>query len=65
MLIVIGVALVLIGAVIEFGGHGISLGDLPGDFKWTRGNTTFYFPLGTSLVLSVLLTILVQLWWRR
>lgn len=64
-LMVMGAALFLVGLLVQFGGQWLSLGELPGDLKWTRGNTTVYFPLGTSLVLSVILTVLMQWWWRR
>ncbi len=64
-LMVMGATLFLVGLLVQFGGQWLSLGELPGDLKWTRGNTTVYFPLGTSLVLSVILTVLMQWWWRR
>ena len=37
---------------------GLPLGRLPGDITVRRGNTTFYFPLVTSILLSILLTLL-------
>ncbi len=40
---------------------GIPFGRLPGDFTIRRGNTSFYFPLATSVVISVLLTLLFAL----
>ncbi len=64
-LMIAGAALLLIGLVLQLVGQWIPFGQLPGDFKWTRGHTTFYFPLATSLVLSVVLTVLAQLWFRR
>jgi hypothetical protein len=39
---------------------GLPLGRLPGDFTWRRGNATFHFPLTTSILLSVLLTLLLM-----
>ena len=57
-----GRALVLIGLVIAALGLlvmlGVPLGRFPGDFYIRRGNFTFYFPLVTSIILSVLLTLL-------
>jgi hypothetical protein len=41
------------------------LGRLPGDFVYRRKNFTFYFPLATSLLLSVLLTLLLWVLRRR
>ena len=67
-----GRVLVLIGAVIL--GFGILLvlfdrvpfiGRLPGDIHVQRGNWSFYFPLATSLLLSVILTLLFWLIGRR
>jgi hypothetical protein len=55
VLVVVGVTLLLVGS---FSGHGAWIGRLPGDIHIQRGNWTFYFPLATSLLLSVLLTIL-------
>lgn len=40
---------------------GVPFGRLPGDFVIRRGNTSFYFPLATSVVLSILLTLLFAL----
>jgi hypothetical protein len=37
------------------------LGRLPGDFTYRRGNFTFYFPLGTCILLSVILTLILYL----
>lgn len=64
LLIVLGVLLLLVGiALTTFGGLG--LGRLPGDFVFRRGNATFYFPLMTSILLSLLLTFLMWLFFRR
>lgn len=52
-----GLALVAIGALIRWTG----LGRLPGDFVWRRGNSTFYFPLMTSILVSIGLTLLFWL----
>ena len=43
---------------------GIPLGRLPGDIVSERGNGTFYFPLATSIVVSVILTLLFALFRR-
>lgn len=56
----LGLLLVLIGAVILFAGRtGFPLGRLPGDFAYRGKRTTVYFPLGTSILISVLLTVLL------
>jgi hypothetical protein len=40
---------------------GVPIGRLPGDFAFRRGNTTFYFPLTTSILLSIILTLLLAI----
>ena len=56
-----GKTLVLIGLAIAGAGVavmlGLPLGRLPGDFYLRRGSFSFYFPLATSIVLSILLTL--------
>jgi hypothetical protein len=54
-LIVIGLVVAGIGLLITW---GVPLGRLPGDFSFKRGNVGFYFPLATSIIISVLLTLL-------
>lgn len=65
MLIVLGVVIALLGVILLFAGRVPGLGRLPGDIHVERGNWTFYFPLGTSIVLSVLLTLVLWLINRR
>jgi hypothetical protein len=55
LFIVIGLVLAGIGLLITW---GVPLGRLPGDFSFRRGNIGFYFPLATSILISVLLTLL-------
>jgi hypothetical protein len=63
-----GRALVLVGLVIAALGLlimlGLPLGRLPGDIYVRRGSFSFYFPLATSIILSVFLTILFALFRR-
>ena len=54
VLIVVGLLIAAIGALIAL---GAPLGRLPGDLSYRRGNFAFYFPLGTSIVVSILLTL--------
>jgi hypothetical protein len=65
LLIVLGLVIVLAGIVLLVAGRVPGVGRLPGDLVVRRGPVTFYFPLATSIVLSVLLTILLNLFWRR
>ena len=54
-LVLIGLAIAGLGLLIML---GVPLGRLPGDFAVRRGNFSFYFPLATSIVLSIILTLL-------
>jgi Protein of unknown function (DUF2905) len=64
--IAIGIVLVALGLLLTFGEKlPIRLGRLPGDIVIRGKNTTFYFPLVTSLLLSVLLSFVVWLLGRR
>lgn len=59
ILIGLGFLLVLLGAVILlFGRMGFPLGRLPGDFAYKGKNVSFYFPLASSTVISLLLTLI-------
>ena len=44
---------------------GVPIGRLPGDFSFRRGNFSFYFPLTTSILASIVLTLLMMLFGRR
>ena len=62
ILVALGVALVVIGGfVMLLGRTGVPLGRLPGDFLYRGKNTTFYFPLASSIVISVVLSIVLFL----
>jgi hypothetical protein len=61
MLMGVGALLFLLGLVLHLGGRFLALGRLPGDIVIQKGNFTFYFPLATSLLLSLLLTGLLWL----
>jgi hypothetical protein len=60
-LIVIGLVIALIGVVLSFAGRIPWLGRLPGDIYVKRDNFTFYFPLATSIVISLLLSFVLWL----
>jgi hypothetical protein len=65
VLIVAGVVIAIVGVVLLFVGRVPWLGRLPGDIHIERGNWSFHFPLATSLLLSVLLTLVFYLIGRR
>ncbi len=64
-LLVLGAMIMLVGAVLLLAGRIPGLGRLPGDIVVRRGNFTFYFPLATSILLSLLLTLVFWLIGRR
>ena len=67
LLILVGAVLVLAGLLLTFGDRFsfLKFGRLPGDIVYRRGNFTFYFPLVTSIVISVVLSLLFWLFSRR
>jgi hypothetical protein len=65
MLIVFGVVLALLGGLLLLAGKIPFLGRLPGDIIIRRENWSFYFPLTTSILVSILLTLLFSLFGRR
>jgi len=66
MLLVMGIILALVGLVLMLGPRlPFRLGRLPLDFHYQRDNVSFYFPLGTSILLSVVLTLVFSLLNRR
>jgi Protein of unknown function (DUF2905) len=68
LLIILGAALLLAGLLLLLVGRlHLPLGRLPGDILYRGKNTTFYFPLATSILLSILLTLILYVIgkWRR
>jgi uncharacterized protein HemY len=61
LLVVVGLVIAALGLLMML---GLPLGRLPGDFAVRRGNFSFYFPLTTSIVLSIVLTLLFSLFRR-
>ncbi len=61
MLLIFGIFMVVVGLFLIFAPKIPLIGRLPGDIVIRRGNFTFYFPLATSILLSVLLTILFSI----
>jgi uncharacterized protein HemY len=58
LLVIAGLILAGVGLLVML---GVPIGRLPGDITYRRGNTTFYFPLATSILASVVLTLLLML----
>jgi len=60
-LIVIGIVVAVVGGILVFAGKVPWLGRLPGDITIKKENFTFYFPLATSILLSLLLSFILWL----
>ena len=68
LLILLGAVLIAVGLLLTlFGRFHLPIGRLPGDIVYRGKNTTVYFPLATSIILSVLLTLVLYLIgkWKR
>jgi hypothetical protein len=61
LLVLIGLAIAGLGLLVMI---GLPFGRLPGDFVFRRGSFSFYLPLATSIVLSILLTLLFSMFNR-
>jgi hypothetical protein len=61
LLVLVGAAIAAVGVFVML---GVPFGRLPGDFVFRRGGLSFYFPLATSIILSILLTLLISLFRR-
>ena len=64
-LIALGLLIALAGVVLTLAGRVPWLGRLPGDIHVQRGNWSFYFPLATSLVVSIAVSLVLYLIGRR
>ena len=62
--IVIGVVVTLVGLLMWSGLMPKWLGRLPGDIRIERGNSAFYFPIVTCIILSILLSLLLSIFRR-
>lgn len=62
MLVVLGLVVIVAGVVLMLAGRThVPLGRLPGDIVYRGKNTTFYFPLATSIIVSVVLSLVLWL----
>jgi hypothetical protein len=61
-LIVLGLVVAGVGLLMTM---GLPIGRLPGDFTIRRGNLTFYFPLASSIIASIVLTLIMMFVGRR
>jgi uncharacterized protein HemY len=62
LLIIVGLVIAGIGLLMML---GLPFGRLPGDLSYRRGNFSFHFPLATSIIVSIILTLLLNFFLRR
>jgi hypothetical protein len=63
-LVIIGIAIVVLGIILWSGVGAGFLGKLPGDIRVVRGNSTFYFPIVTCIIISIVLSLIFSLFRR-
>jgi hypothetical protein len=62
IIVILGISLIVIGGVVMlFGRAGLPLSRLPGDIVYKGKNSIFYFPLATSILLSIVLSVVMYL----
>lgn len=64
-MMIFGALLLAIGAFFYFGGRLFPLGQLPGDFHFGGENWSVHFPLATCAIISIVLSLLLNLFFRR
>ncbi|MHB8155144.1 MAG: DUF2905 family protein [Candidatus Omnitrophota bacterium] len=65
ILIFFGIILILLGLIFTFAGRIPHLGKLPGDIAIHKNGLDIYFPIATSLIISLLLTIIINVFFRH
>lgn len=65
MLMYTGIGLAVLGAVLHFGGKVFPIGRLPGDLRWESGTFGIYLPIASSIIISIVLTVVLNLFFRR
>ncbi|MGA1846641.1 DUF2905 domain-containing protein [Deferribacter abyssi] len=67
-LLIFGIIFIIIGIILIFSNKipgFFNLGRLPGDIYYKKGNFTFYFPIVTSIIISVILTLILNIFFRK
>lgn len=64
LLVVFGIVAVLLGAALWSGFGGSWFGRLPGDIRIERGNSGFYFPIVTCIIISIILSVVMSFFRR-
>jgi uncharacterized membrane protein len=61
IIIIIGLVVVVVGVILQFAPQLLSwFGKLPGDIKYEKGNTKFFFPITTMIIVSIVLSLLLR-----
>lgn len=60
VILVFAFIFLLIGSVLYFAGKVLGIKHLPGDIYFRKGTSSFYFPLGTSIVASIVITVILN-----
>lgn len=63
--IILGIVFIFVGIILVFAQKIPFIGRLPGDILIEKKNFTFYFPLATSILISIFLTLVFSLWSRK
>jgi hypothetical protein len=61
LLVIVGAAIAVVGALLWSGVGKGWLGQLPGDVNYSKGNFSFHFPIVTCILLSIILTVVLRL----
>jgi ribose/xylose/arabinose/galactoside ABC-type transport system permease subunit len=64
LLVILGTTVLLVGLALWSGFGGGWLGRLPGDIRMERGSSTFYFPIVTCIIISIVLSLILSLFRR-
>lgn len=65
ILIIFGIIFIIIGLLISYTNIGKFLGKLPGDIHYKKGNVSFHFPIIACLLISIIITILLNIFLRK
>ena len=65
LIIIVGIFLVVIGLLLTLAPKVPFIGKLPGDFYFKRGNASFYFPLASSILISIILSLVLNFIMRK
>jgi len=65
IIIILGFFIVILGAFLLLAGRIPGIGRLPGDIYYQKGNFSFYFPVVTCLIISIVLSIILNFVFRR